>query len=214
MKLKVCGLRDPQNIEQLSRLAIDYIGFIFYKNSPRYIGDRISFDFVRSIPKHIQKAGVFVNEDSYSIFSAIARYDLDVVQLHGNESETLCEELKPYVKVVKAFGIHEAFDFKVLERYVPYVDYFLFDTQSSQYGGSGQTFDHGILQQYHYDTPFFLSGGIDREALGKIDKLSSKPLFALDLNSKFETEPGIKDPAKLEAFINQLIKNDYENVFR
>ncbi len=214
MKLKVCGLRDPQNIEQISRLAIDYIGFIFYKASPRYIGDRISFDFVRSIPKHIQKAGVFVNEGSYSIFSAIARYDLDVVQLHGNESEALCRELKPYAKVVKAFGMHEAFDFKALERYVPYVDYFLFDTQISQHGGSGRTFDHTILQQYHYDTPFFLSGGIDGEALDKIGKLSSKPLFALDLNSKFETQPGIKDPVKLEVFINQLIKNDYANVFR
>lgn len=214
MKLKVCGLRDPQNIEQICRLAIDYIGFIFYKNSPRYIGDRISFDFVRSIPKHIQKAGVFVNEDSHSIFSAIARYDLDVVQLHGNESEALCLELKPYVKVVKAFGIHQDFDFKALERYVPHVDYFLFDTYSSRHGGSGTPFDYTILQACHNDKPFFLSGGIDGDIFQRIRKLSHKQLLALDLNSKFETEPGIKDPAKLEAFINQLIRNDNENVFR
>ncbi len=213
MKLKVCGLREPHNIEQISRLAIDYIGFIFYKNSPRYIGDRISFDFVRSIPKHIQKTGVFVDEDSYSIFSAIARYDLDAVQLHGNESKALCQELKPYVKVIKAVGIKEDFDFKTLESYVPHVDYFLFDTYSPQHGGSGTSFDYTILQNYHYEIPFFLSGGIDGEALQQIRKLPSGQLAALDLNSKFETEPGVKDPAKLATFIKQLNPDDHANLF-
>lgn len=214
MKLKVCGLRDPHNIEQISHLAIDYMGFIFYKQSPRYIGDRLSFDFVRSIPKHIQKAGVFVNEDSYSMFSAVARYDLDIVQLHGNESEMLCGELKPYVKVVKAFGIHDAFDMKVMEPYVPYVDYFLFDTYSAAHGGSGLSFDYAVLQDYQYETPFFLSGGIDGEALQRMTKPAPKQLFALDLNSKFESEPGIKDPSRLDAFINQLNPDNYANLFR
>jgi len=214
IKLKVCGLRDPHNIGQISYLAIDYIGFIFYKPSPRYIGNRISFDFVRSIPKHIQKTGVFVNEDSYSIFSAVGRYDLDVVQLHGSESEALCKELKPFVKVIKAFGVKEDFDFKVMESYVPYVDYFLFDTYSSKHGGSGLSFDYTILQDYRYDIPFFLSGGIDHKALQKIAKLAPKQLFALDLNSKFETEPGIKDPSGIEAFIQQLNPDDHANLFR
>lgn len=214
MNIKVCGLRDPRNIEQICQLAIDYIGFIFYKPSPRYIGDRISFDFVRSLPKHIKKTGVFVNEDPYSICSAIARYDLDMVQLHGNESEAVCKELQQYAKVVKAFGIKDDFDFKVLENYQPYVDYFLFDTYSIQHGGSGLAFDYNILQNYTYDKPFFLSGGIDSETLLRIGKIPSKQLFALDLNSKFETEPGIKDPAKLNAFINQIIQTNHENIFR
>lgn len=205
MKLKICGLREPQHIEQISRLAIDYIGFHFYKASPGFIGDRISFDFVRSIPKHIRKTGVFVNEDTYSIFSAVARYDLDLVQLQGNESKAVCMELKPYVKVVKAFSMNEDFNFKILEDYIPHVDYFLFDRHS----GNGSSLNDEALQHYSYDTPFFLSGDISQASLHAIEKLHCRQLFALDLNPEFETQPGLKDPSGISAFIDQLRQNNH-----
>ena len=204
MKLKVCGLTNPGNIEQLSTMQIDYMGFIFYKKSPRYINENISFEFARSIPKHIQKTGVFVNEDTYSIFNAIAHYDLDLVQLHGEETEVVCKELKPFVKVIKAFGINENFDLRTLGKYVPHVDYFLFDTYTKNYGGSGKQFDHRILKNYNYDIPFFLSGGIDENSIEAIKQLNHPQLLAIDINSKFEITPGLKDISKINSFIQKL----------
>ncbi len=200
MKLKVCGLREPQHIEQISRLDIDYIGFHFHKASPGFIGDRIGFDFVRSIPKRIRKVGVFVNEDPYSIFSAVARYDLDLVQLQGNESHAVCRELKPYVKVVKAFELTENFNFKILENYLPYVDYVLFDRRN----GSGSSLDYEALQHYPYELPFFLSGDISRASLHTIEKLRCRQFFALDLNPEFETQAGINEPSEIGAFIKRF----------
>lgn len=203
MKLKVCGLREPQTIEQISRLDIDYIGFHFHKASPGFIGDRISFDFVRSIPKHIQKTGVFVDEDTYSIFSAVARYDLDLVQLHGNAGAAVCRELKPYVKVVKAFNLKEHFDFKILELYIPHVDYFLFDLHDRNSSSSG----YEALLHYPYGTPFFLSGTHNLASLRAIDKLCGRQLFALDLHLGFETQTELKDPKEIAALIHQLYQN-------
>lgn len=209
MKIKVCGLRDPQNIEALCQLDIDYIGFIFHKPSPRFVGDRISYDFARSIPGRIGKTGVFVDQNSYSILSATARYELELVQLHGNESETLCRDLKADVRVIKAFGIHPGFDFSVLERYAPHVDYFLFDTHSVKYGGSGRPFNHHLLRAYCGETPFFLSGGISPELLPGIARQNAPEPFALDLNSRFETAPGTKDVSLLRAFIHQIKHPSY-----
>lgn len=204
MKIKICGLKHPKNITEIATMDIDYLGFIFYKQSPRYVGENISFDFMRSLPKRIKKTGVFVNETSYSIFNTIAHYNLDVVQLHGNESAEVCNELKPYVKVIKAFGIDEQFDFSELEKYIPYVDYFLFDTASKNHGGTGIAFNHQLLQDYQYNIPFFLSGGINDTMLKTIKQLNIKHLYALDINSKFELSPGIKDVQKINSFINQL----------
>lgn len=204
MKLKICGLKYPENINQIKTTNVDYIGLIFHKSSPRYIEQYLSFDFVRSIPKHIRKVGVFVNESSYNIFNAIAHYNLDIVQLHGNESERLCKELKPYVKVIKAFGIGEQFNFSELEKHIPHVDYFLFDTASKNHGGTGIAFNHQILLNYKYNIPFFLSGGIDDSMLKKIKQLNLKHLYALDINSKFEITPGLKDVQKINSFFNQL----------
>lgn len=207
MKLKICGLKYPENIEYIATMNTDYIGFIFHKTSPRYIDENLSFDFVRSIPKRIQKVGVFVNESSYTIFNAIAHYDLDLVQLHGHESEELCKELKPYVKVIKAFGIDEQFNFSELEKYIAYVDYFLFDTASKHHGGSGIAFNHQLLLNYQYSIPFFLSGGIDDSMLDSINSLNLKQLYALDVNSRFEISPGLKNIPKINSFINQLKQN-------
>lgn len=204
MKLKVCGLKHQYNIEELMQLPIDYMGFIFYKKSPRFVAENLSFDFVRTISKHIKKTGVFVNESSYSIFNHIAHYDLDMVQLHGNETIELCTELRPYVKVMKAFQIQDNFDFKKLAAYTSAVDYFLFDTPTANYGGSGKLFNWQLLKNYNYNIPFFLSGGISEDHIEKIKQLNIPQLVAVDINSKFETEPGLKNTEHIKQFILKL----------
>lgn len=204
MKLKICGLKYPENIKKITTMNLDYIGFIFYKNSPRYIENNFSVDFVNSIPEHIQKVGVFVNESEDNIFNTIAQYNLNAIQLHGNESEQICKEFKPYIKVIKAFCIDEQFNFSILEKYIHSVDYFLFDTASESYGGTGKAFNHQLLLNYTYKVPFFMSGGIDGTKLKTIIDLNLKYLYALDINSKFEINPGLKDVSKIKTFINQL----------
>jgi phosphoribosylanthranilate isomerase len=204
MKLKVCGLKHEYNIAELIQLPINYIGFIFYKKSPRFVAEYVSFDFVRTIPKHIKKTGVFINENSYSIFNHIAHYDLDIIQLHGDETPEICAELKPYVKVIKAFQIQDDFDFKQLEKYVSTVDYFLFDSQTANYGGSGKSFNWNLLEHYNYNIPFFLSGGINEENIEEIKQLNMAELVAIDINSKFEIEPGLKNTELIKQFILKL----------
>ena len=189
-------------------MPIDYIGIIFYKKSPRFIDANLSFDFMRTIPKHIKKVGVFVNENSYSICDKIAHYNLDIVQLHGDESSEMCRELKPYAKVMKAFQMNDNFDFKQLENYLSVVDYFLFDSSSENYGGSGKAFNWQILNKYTYNIPFFLSGGISEEHIEEINQLIIPQLMAIDINSKFEVEPGLKDTEQIKQFINRLNYND------
>ena len=210
MKLKVCGLKYQSNIEELMYAKIDYLGFIFYKKSSRYIDDSISFDFVRQIPKHIRKVGVFVNETADNILNTVAHYNLDVVQLHGDESEKTCEELKPYVTIIKAFRIHDHFNFTILEKYLPHVNFFLFDTDTKTYGGSGQQFNWDLLKQYTYNKPFFLSGGIDDSSIKQLQQFNHPQLHAIDINSKFEISPALKDSKKIKQFI-QIINTDGNN---
>jgi phosphoribosylanthranilate isomerase len=204
MKLKVCGLKHERNITELMQLSIDYMGFIFYNKSPRFIGENLSFDLVRTIPKRIKKTGVFVNENIYSIFNRIAHYDLDMVQLHGDETSELCAELKPHVKVMKAFQIQDDLDFKQLESYLSVVDYFLFDSPTANYGGSGKQFNWQLLKNYNYNIPFFLSGGISEDHIEEIKLLNIPQLIAIDINSKFETEPGLKNIEHIKQFISKL----------
>lgn len=208
MKLKVCGLKHQSNIEELMQLPIDYMGFIFYDKSPRFVDEKLSFDFMRSIPKQIKKVGVFVNESSYFICNKIAHYDLNMVQLHGDESPEICKELKPHVKVMKAFQINDDFDFNQLENYSSVVDYFLFDSPTVNYGGSGNTFNWQVLEKYDYDIPFFLSGGISEEHIEQIKQLKIPQQIGIDINSKFEIEPGLKNTNKIKPFITKLNYND------
>lgn len=210
MKLKVCGLKYQSNIEELMYEKIDYLGFIFYKKSSRYIDDSISFDFIRQIPKHIRKVGVFVNETADNILNTVAHYNLDVAQLHGDESEKTCEELKPYVTIIKAFRIHDHFNFTILEKYLPHVNFFLFDTDTKTYGGSGQQFNWDLLKQYTYNKPFFLSGGIDDSSIKQLQQFNHPQLHAIDINSKFEISPALKDSKKIKQFI-QIINTDDNN---
>ena len=205
MKIKVCGLRNYENISNVITAGADHVGFIFHKQSPRYFNDALSFDEMRTIK--VKKVGVFVNEDAYSILDKVAHYDLDLIQLHGNESPEDCSELKKYVKTIKSFGIGEDFDFKTLENYVDKVDYLLFDTATGNHGGSGRSFDHALLQKYRLNVPFFLSGGISLENISNIKQLKLKHLIGVDLNSKFETSPGIKEASKVKQFIKLLNEN-------
>lgn len=203
MKLKICGLKYKDNIEQVAALQPDYMGFIFYTKSKRFVGD----DFVMpEISSDINKVGVFVNADFDSVFHTVIKHKLDMIQLHGDEDAYYCEDMALHfsqnestknVKIIKAFGIDENFDFDSLQPYTKYCDYFLFDTKTKEYGGSGQQFDWNILKKHNNAKPFFLSGGIGLEELKNIPKLKLAA-HAIDVNSKFETEPGLKDIEKVK----------------
>jgi len=202
MKLKICGLKYKENIEQVAALQPDYIGFIFYPKSKRFLGE----DFVMpNISPNIKKVGVFVNATLEDIKEKVTTYKLDLVQLHGDESPEFCAQLKPIVKVIKAFGIDNSFDFKILESYKNYCDYFLFDTKTNEYGGSGKQFDWSILKSYNNTVPFFLSGGLDLESINGLQLTTSNlQPFAIDVNSKFEIEPGLKEIKKIKLLITSL----------
>lgn len=199
VKIKVCGMRDIENIKQLAQCQIDYMGFIFYSKSPRYINT----PFQAEIPNRIKKTGVFVNEDLGKIKETIDTFDLDAVQLHGNESTESCLFLKDTgLEIIKAFGIDDSFKWSSLLDYLGVVDYFLFDTKSSAHGGTGKTFNWETLVNYPYSTPYFLSGGLALENITEALKLKDERLYALDLNSKFEIEPGLKDIKQLTQAIS------------
>jgi phosphoribosylanthranilate isomerase len=179
------------------------MGFIFYAQSPRYVGT----DFqMPEIPYPIKKVGVFVNEKSQVIISKVEKYKLDSVQLHGQESEEFCKNLSKDVQLIKAFGVDEDFDFSTIEKYSPFCDYFLFDTKTAGHGGSGSKFDWAILERYKGQKPFFLSGGIGLEDVAGIRHLtkSGHKMHAIDVNSKFEPAPGLKDIHKLQLLTHEL----------
>lgn len=197
MKIKVCGLRHSDNIRDVAALGPDYVGFIRYKGSPRYVND-LTETGLNTLPETMIKTGVFVNESAESIQLVIEQHGLNAIQLHGNESADFAAVFKNKVVVLKAFGVNEDFDFKQLEDYVGSVDFFLFDTKTSSHGGSGKTFNWSILNRYTLDIPFFLSGGLSIDNLHEIQNITHKQFYGVDLNSKFETAPGMKDIEKLK----------------
>jgi phosphoribosylanthranilate isomerase len=200
LKLKVCGMRDPSNIREILEVKPDYMGFIFYKKSKRYAGD-LNPVILDDLPSTVKRTGVFVDENLKEIERIVDAYKLDAVQLHGKETAMFCKALKELgLEVVKAFGIDANFNFSDLEQYVSVVDYFLFDTQTKEHGGSGKTFDWLLLNKYKLSTPYFLSGGIDLNSVDAIDALNDSRLFAVDVNSRFEITAGIKDLNKLINF--------------
>jgi len=204
MKIKVCGMRDQNNINSVAQIPVDILGFIFYAKSKRFVGD----DFNITFPANTLKTGVFVNETIENILSLEQRYSLDFLQIHGDESADYCNELagKTKAQVVKAFQVYEEFDFTLLKAYQPYCNYFLFDTKCSTYGGSGKKFNWSVLDKYTLNTPFFLSGGIGEDDAEIIAGFKHPQLFALDLNSKFEIEPALKDVAALKRFVEKVRK--------
>ena len=207
MNIKVCGLRDPENIKAIVALEPDYMGFIFYNGTPRFVGD-LAVNILNSIPSNIIKTAVFVNEDVEHINAIINKYKFDAIQLHGNEGPEVCAMFKGRVKVIKAFGISEDFDFEDLYAYVDHVDYFLFDTKTSIHGGSGETYDWGLLNDYKFDIPFFLSGGLSPENLESVKHIDQPQFYGVDLNSKFEISPALKNIEKLDTAFKMLKQND------
>ncbi|MGV6944804.1 phosphoribosylanthranilate isomerase [Sphingobacterium kyonggiense] len=194
--VKVCGMREDENIHQLTQLAIDYIGHIFYPKSPRYIADA---KLLNSNPD-IKKTGVFVNASLEEITQAIESYQLQSIQLHGDESVELIQQLNQSgVEIIKAFGVNNDFDWNSLEPYLDHIDYLLFDSKSSQYGGTGERFNWDKLKEYPYDKPYFLSGGLSLENIQEAVEFEDSRLIGLDLNSRFEISPGLKDIEKIKA---------------
>lgn len=195
-------MREPENIRQLLSLQPDFVGFIFYPKSPRYAGNAaIPFDF----PDHIQKIGVFVDEEETKIIDTARQFGLHGIQLHGHETPGQCKALKESgLIVIKAFAIDESSVFEMTEEYEPVSDYFLFDTKTSLLGGSGKAFNWEILKKYNNRKPFFLSGGIGPEHIDELGRLWGLNLFAIDINSRFELMPGAKDIAKIRAFKDKL----------
>lgn len=207
LKIKVCGMREEANIQALSQLQPDLIGFIFYPPSKRFVGLDFNQKNLNQIDSEIIKTGVFVNAQLHEIIEFSKLYGFKAVQLHGEESPEFCEEIKKEgLLILKAFGVNEDFNFEQLKPYESLVDYFLFDTKMDSYGGSGKTFDWRVLENYHLNKPFFLSGGLSLENLEEVKMIKSSQFYGVDLNSKFEIEPGLKDIEKLKA-VFKLIKN-------
>jgi phosphoribosylanthranilate isomerase len=204
--IKICGMKYPDNMLEVGSLLPDYMGFIFWPKSARYFdGD------MPDLPKSIKKVGVFVNEIIPVILEKIAKYNLQAIQLHGQESVEFCSELKAKsgteIEIIKVFSADENFDFSVLKPYESVCDYFLFDTKGKLPGGNGITFDWRILENYPSSKPFFLSGGIGIEEIKNIKEISKTnlPLYAIDINSKFEIEAGLKDIKRLKDLKIEII---------
>ena len=196
-------MKFPDNIREVSQLPIDMMGFIFYEKSPRYIND-LTPDSLNELNPRIERVGVFVNESFENIRKAIAKYSLNIIQLHGNESSEFCRTLRnEKIKVIKAFSIKTKEDICQTEPYENQVDLFLFDTKTAQYGGSGEKFDWEILSSYQGKTPFILSGGINEQDMELINNIRHPFFFGIDLNSRFEISPGKKEVKKLEQFIKK-----------
>ena len=206
MKIKVCGMRNPQNIAELACLPVDIMGFIFYEKSQRFVGQDFPVNVVQSIPANIAKAAVFVNSSKTFILEIQNKYSFDYIQLHGNEDVQFCEELKKQTdaKIIKAFQIDSKFDFSQLHAFIDVVDYFLFDTKTELYGGSGNKFDWKLLEKYDCNKPFFLSGGISIVDIEQLTGNENPLLFAIDINSKFEIAPAIKDIQLIKEFISKV----------
>ena len=206
-------MKDPENIRELLTLPIDLIGFIFYNKSKRFAGDVSLPDWIRDhadLFGDVGRVGVFVNAEVDEILNRIHDYQLDYVQLHGDESAEYCAELRSYweissirkAKIIKAFPVDNDFDFAYTRPYEGKCEVFLFDTKGQDYGGNGVVFDWSVLEQYDGPTPFLLSGGIDVGMEEEIRNLSLPQLIGVDINSRFEKEPGVKDIDKVRQFLD------------
>ena len=198
MIVKVCGMRDAENIRQLETLGIDWMGMIFWPKSKRYVSTPPVY-----LPQHVRKVGVFVDASLDAIRQHVEDYQLDIVQLHGQESPDMLKVLKP-LTLIKAFNIATPEDLQKTEPYEGLADYFLFDTKGKSVGGNGEKFDWSVLDNYQGETPFLLSGGIGSEDMQDVKTFHHPKCIGIDLNSRFETEPGLKDITKLKQFLEAI----------
>lgn len=229
MMIKVCGMREAENIQQVMSLGIDFMGLIFYPKSSRYVKQLssragivpdyvnpavASIDRSSSTDKPVALVGVFVDDMVQNIVTRVYNFHLDYVQLHGEESpvmienlrKTLVPDISPDIKIIKSLCIREADDVKRWREYKNCVDMFLFDTKCTSYGGSGKKFDWSVLELYDGDIPFLLSGGIGPDDVGRVKNFRHPKCVGIDLNSCFELSPALKDVEKLRKFINEINK--------
>ena len=213
LQIKVCGLTQQSQIQELISLNVDFLGFIFYEKSPRYVLHHLSLKEIAEIP-HFGKVGVFVNESIKAIVEITTESQLDIIQLHGNENEKFILQLKQIlgnnIKIIKVIRIgNQSFDElqKTINQQPSTVNYLLFDTDSKAFGGTGKTFDWQILNEIEIPIPYFLSGGISLENIHQLSTINHQPL-AIDINSKFEIEPGNKNLEKIKKF-TQIVNKIY-----
>jgi phosphoribosylanthranilate isomerase len=205
MKLKVCGITSLEQLQQLQDLNVDFAGLIFYERSKRVVGDKLENQKWEIKNLKIKKVGVFVNAEIAEIKKTIDEYGLNFVQLHGEETPEACEKIQGFTSVIKAIQIGSGANLdEQLASYENSCDYFLFDTASKQYGGTGLQFDWQKLEEANFSKPFFLSGGIGLEDIEKIKTFQHPKLFAIDVNSRFETRPGVKDLGQVASFVKLL----------
>lgn len=205
MKIKVCGITRKEDLQKLVACGVNYAGFIFYEKSPRFAGNKLDPRSTRETTG-ILKTGVFVNAPLEQVQRIITDYGLDLVQLHGDETPAYCAALKAILPVIKAFrvGVEVKWE-QLLSPYIPVTDYFLFDTEAGKaYGGTGKMFDWELLKSYPYTHPFFLSGGIGPDQLPELLQLNLPAMYVVDVNSRFELQPGIKDMEKVQRFTDQI----------
>lgn len=200
-------MRDPENISGVVAALPDYMGFIFYPKSKRFVGFEPSREVLAISPDSVQKVGVFVDETPDKVLATVQNWNLDVVQLHGHETPEYCRQIQNSGNTVfKAFSVDEAFGFVTLEAYSGVCDYFLFDTKGKLPGGTGQKFNWQLLENYKGEVPFFLSGGIGSDDLDAVLNFSHPQLFGIDINSGFEISPALKDVEKVKAFMSGIRK--------
>ena len=208
MRVKVCGMTQLEQVERLEEIGATFAGFIFYPKSPRYVLRHLTTTQIKKENK-INKVGVFVNASTDHVLQMVDECRLHMVQLHGDESPKYCEKIADYISVVKAFRLSDNDHIEWMIRpYMNVCDMFLFDTEGAGYGGTGKKFDWKVLEGSTIGKPFFLSGGIQADDTDKLKAFSQDPvanaLFAIDINSKFEVNPGVKDMNKIERFISEL----------
>ena len=209
MKIKVCGNTDLNQLKDLEELDIDYAGMIFYPHSPRYVLKKLSGKKIKDLDLALTKVGVFVNASEEEIMQQIEDFGLDMVQLHGDETATFCNRISDHIKVIKAFRIKD-FETNIdwlVNEYDEVCDYYLFDKGSAGlYGGTGQKFNWNLLEKSKIGKPFFLSGGIAAEDATALKKFRHPFFYGVDVNSRFEIEPGIKNMELIKEFVNNLKK--------
>lgn len=209
MRIKVCGMTLPEQVNALDEMGVDFAGFIFYPKSPRYVGQKISPEKMKRIGGRIAKVGVFVNAEYDELMRIVEQYRLDMVQLHGDEIPRYCEKVSNYVTVIKAFRVtdDDPIDWTI-RPFHESCDMFMFDTMGAGYGGTGKKFNWELLRQRPVDKLFFLSGGVEPGDEEKIrafgNEEAAKKLFAIDINSRFEVSAGVKDIKKVKQFVENI----------
>lgn len=208
MHIKVCGMSTPENLEAVTALGVSHVGFISFPPSSRHIGSDTMRLLSPRVPEGVKKVLVTVNADTLSLAESIDALKPDILQLHGDETPERCAALRKQAEVWKVFGVDDSFAFDALNDYADVVDAFLFDTRSVKRGGTGKVFNWSLVDSYALDIPFWMSGGIGPEHAARLLTIRHPQLAGIDLNSRFEVSPGVKDPALLEPFITQLKAHD------